>query len=130
MGIFNRQKPRYSPPNGNRAIAQLESGDDDGWRAEPKSGPSGVWVVMKMSNGTRENGWGNFNECQIMQAETGVLAIKNLYDKLHRDAKPDEKNQASGLYVALDFYGGERVEAKVTAEWAVDLFLVPQKLGR
>lgn len=124
--------------NGRQPIALLEApGANDGWRTEYEARPvqSGVWVVFALPSHVEQGKWRQngytktaaVEKMLVVEADSGVEAMHKLYDDLY-DA--DDPKAADGRYVALDFYGGERVEALVTGEWRVDLLLAPPTLGR
>lgn len=135
MGLFGRNGKE--PGTALVPSARLESrAKDDGWgdAAEARAADSGVWVVIRLDSQVKEGQWtenryssrGVVKASMLTPADDGIDAIKKLYD---RDYNVTDESQADGRYIALDFYGGERVEALVTGEWRVKIDVAPPALG-
>ena len=121
-------------------MLQLPSGEqDDGWEARPKPpGESGIWIVVKLNVTTPEGEWTREPRRSVLrgahktwlgEADSGIKAIQDFYLQELDKCEDDDRTKADGRYVALDFYGGERVEALVTGDWKVDMAIAPKALG-
>lgn len=118
-----------------RPIALLESGEDDGWSEARLPPQSGVWIVVKLPTSVEEGDWRRRGytpagySTWMREADTGLEAIQQVYKDQFDRLDKDKREKADGRYVALDFYGGHRVEALVTGDWKVDIALAPEALG-
>lgn len=91
---------------------------------------SGMWVVVKMPADTPEgelkgaarNGQ---IDARVVEAKTGLEAIQKAYTRQVGQLVPasDERDrrEADARYVAIDFFTGQRAEAKVEAEWRANV---------
>lgn len=116
------------------ASAGNGNGHTGGWASSPMGvavAPSGIWVVVKFDADLEEGEWKEeFRAATIVKAIDGMSAIGQVYkrdltgasESLSLATRDDnfslkDAKEEDGRYVALDFYTGHRVEAKVTGEW-------------
>lgn len=126
-----RDKLRFAKSPGTDLIVQRPFGDD-GWEDhEAKPVQSGVWLVVKMPKSVKEGGYraGECDKHTLIEGDEGIDAIKDLYNSIFDRLDGKDRDEADGRYVAIDFYGGERVEALVIGGWQVDVRLAPKPLG-
>jgi hypothetical protein len=90
-----------------------------------------VWLVVKMPPRTDEGDHARRFEVVILEDETdGLRAIQKDYTRRLEDlGDDDDRSDADGRYVALDFYTGARVEAKVYGEWRAQVDVAKPALG-
>lgn len=92
---------------------------------------SGIWIVVKMPDDTpegsiylnryREKPWDSI----VLDGRSGLEAIQKWYSQQIADLGPksteDDREEANGRYVAIDFFTGHRAEALVESEWRANV---------
>jgi hypothetical protein len=124
-------------------MPQLESGEpaaeEGGWGPDARTtrAPSGIWLVVVLDKSVPEGEWkpsrayrsSKVQHTWLGKADSGMEAIAAVYGSRVKFVGEGAEEEADARYVALDFYGGERVEAFVNGEWVVNVKVAPQAIG-